>query len=178
MRHVTSVAPALRARQAHSGWDALLASSGVELRHLLDITIEVEPPDSLGRCPGGERRLIRFVSGTFDGVDGLRGTVGPGGLDWQTVADDGSIELSAHYWLQTDDGDDIEVRSDGVRVAAPDIVARMAAGESVDPSEYYFRTHIRLATSSTRHQRLNRVLGVAWGERERSTVRIHVSEVT
>lgn len=145
----------------------------LELTHLVDITVEVEPADLLGRLPYGERRLIRFVSGTFDGPDDLRGTVGPGGLDWQTVRADGTIDLSAHYWLHTDDGDTIEIHSDGLRVASEEVVARMAAGEVVDPSEYYFRTHVRFATSSERHDWLNRVLGVAWGERERSTVRIH-----
>lgn len=150
----------------------------LQLRPLLDLTIEVEPPDVLGRFPAGERRLIRFRSGSFTGEDGLNGEVRPGGLDWQTVADDGTIELSAHYWLRTDDGDTLEIRSDGLRVASPEVVARIAADEPVDPGEYYFRTFIRFGTASPRYDRLNRTLGVAWGERERSTVRIHVHEVT
>jgi hypothetical protein len=149
----------------------------MELRHLVDIAIEVEPPDLLGMFPQGERRLVRFVSGTFEGADGLRGSVAEGGLDWQVVRPDGVIELAAQYWLRTDDGDAIEVRSDGIRVASAEVAARIAAGEPVDPSEYYFRTHIRLATSSERHDRLNRVLAVAWGERRQSTVHVHVHEV-
>ena len=149
----------------------------MELRHLVDIAIEVEPPDLLGMFPAGERRLIRFVSGTFEGPGGLRGTVADGGLDWQVVRPDGVTELAAHYWLRTDDGEAIEVRSDGIRVATPEVASRIAAGEPVDPSEYYFRTHIRLGTSSERHDRLNRVLAVAWGERRQSTVHIHVHEV-
>ena len=149
----------------------------MELRHLVDIAIEVEPPDLLGDFPQGERRLVRFVSGTFEGADGLRGTVAEGGLDWQVVRPDGVIELAAQYWLRTDAGDAIEVRSDGIRVASPEVASRLAAGRSVDPSEYYFRTHIRLGTSSARYDRLNRVLGVAWGQRLQSTVHIHVHEV-
>jgi Protein of unknown function (DUF3237) len=149
----------------------------LELRHLVDIVIEVEPPDLLGTFPEGERRLIRFASGTFEGADGLRGEVAAGGLDWQVVRPDGVIELEAHYWLRTDDGDAIEVRSDGIRVAAPEVAARIAAGEPVDPGDYYFRTHIRLGTSSGRYDRLNRVLALAWGERKQSTVHIHVHEV-
>ena len=149
----------------------------LELRHLVDIVVEVEPPDLLGMFPDGERRLIRFVSGSFEGADGLRGEVAPGGLDWQVVRADGVIELAAHYWLRTETGDAIEVRSDGIRVATPQVAARIAAGDPVDPSEYYFRTHIRLATSSERHDRLNRVLAVAWGERKQSTVHIHVHEM-
>jgi len=149
----------------------------IELSPLLDITIEAEPPQTLGDFPDGERRLIRFVGGTFEGVDGLNGQVGPGGLDWQTVQADGTIQLSAHYYLQTDAGDSIEIQSDGLRAASPEVLTRIAAGEPVDPSEYYFRTQIRFGTSSPRYDRLNRTLGIAWGERERSTVRIHVFEV-
>ncbi len=149
----------------------------MELRHLIDIVIEVHPPDLLGEFPTGERRLIRFVSGTFEGLDGLRGTVADGGLDWQLVRPDGVTELAAHYWLRTDDGDAIEVISDGIRVVSPEVAARLASGAPVDPSEYYFRTAIRFATSSTAHGWLNRILGVAWGERRQSTVHIHVHEV-
>jgi hypothetical protein len=54
---------------------------------------------------------------------------------------------------------------------------RLAAGEHVDASEYYFRTHIRLSTNSERHDRLNRILGVAWGERTPAGVAIHAYEV-
>jgi hypothetical protein len=149
----------------------------MELRHLLDISVDVLPPDLLGDFPQGERRLIRFSGGTFDGADGLSGVIADGGLDWQVVRPDGVIELAAHYWLRTDEGDAIEVRSDGIRVASAEVAARIASGAAVDPSEYYFRTFIRLGTSSARYDRLNRVLAVAWGERKQSTVHIHVHEV-
>jgi hypothetical protein len=149
----------------------------MELRWLMDIVVEVEPPDLLGQFPEGERRLIRFRGGTFEGADGLHGVVADGGLDWQVVRADGVVELAAHYWLRSDDGDAIEVRSNGIRVASPEVAARIAAGEPVDPSEYYFRTHIGLATSSARYARFNEILGVAWGERKQSTVHIHAYEV-
>jgi hypothetical protein len=149
----------------------------MELRHLVDISVDVHPPDLLGTFPGGERRLIRFRGGSFDGPDGLRGTIADGGLDWQFVRADGVVELAAHYWLQTDRGEAVEVRSDGIRVATTEVAARIASGAAVDPSEYYFRTFIRLGTSSPRLDRLNRVLAVGWGEREQSTVHIHVHEV-
>jgi hypothetical protein len=49
--------------------------------------------------------------------------------------------------------------------------------EPVDPSEYYFRTHVRLSTSASRLAWLNDLLAVATGERRRDTVRIDVHEV-
>ena len=52
---------------------------------------------------------------------------------------DGVLEIDAHYLLRTDADEPIEVRSIGLRKASPEVAARIAAGEPVDPSEYYFR---------------------------------------
>ena len=54
---------------------------------------------------------------------------------------------------------------------------RIARGEAVDPSEYYFRTHVRLSTSRAEPPWMNDLLAVSSGERRRDTVRIHVHEV-
>ncbi len=148
----------------------------MELRELMTIRVEVNPPESFGHFPLGERRLITFDRGTFEGP-GIRGTVARGGVDWQLVLPDGTLEIRAHYALRTEDGDAIEVVSEGVRAAPPDVMERLGAGDAVDPSEYYFRTHIRLSTGSAKWDRLNRVLGVAWGERAPRGVAIHVHEV-
>lgn len=148
----------------------------MQLRELMTIRVDVNPPVSLGRFPLGERRLITFDSGSFEGPE-LRGSVAEGGVDWQLVMPDGTLEIRAHYALRTDDGDSIEVVSEGVRAAPPEVMARLAAGEDVDASEYYFRTYIRLSTDSDRHARLNRTLGVAWGERTAAGVAIHAYEV-
>ncbi len=153
------------------------AAPSLETRHLLSIAIDAEPPAMLGAFPAGDRRLVVFRSGSFEGPDGLRGSLAGGGVDWQTVRADGAIEIRAHYLLRTDDGVPIEIASDGLRVADPEVAARMAAGVAVDPSEYYFRTHIRLATSSPRWERLNRIIAVSTGERRMTDVAIHVYEV-
>ena len=62
-------------------------------------------------------------------------------------------------------------------MAGPDVAARLRAGEPVDPAEYYFRTAVRLATSSSRWRRLNDILCVGRGERGPLDVTIHVHEV-
>jgi hypothetical protein len=119
-----------------------------------------------------------LVGGTFTGPDGLEGAVLPGGADWQRVhATAGVVELQAHYALRTADGRTIEVRSEGVRRASRDVLARIAAGEDVHPDDYYFRTHIRLETADESLAHLNHVLGLATGQRDRSQVHIHVHEV-
>jgi len=131
----------------------------------------------LGPFPLGERRLVNVRRGVFNGVDGLHGTVAPGGVDWQTVRVDGAVEIRAHYLLLTDAGEPIEITSDGLRVATPGVAARLAAGAPVEASEYYFRTHIRLTTSSSRWERLNQIIAVSTGERRPDDVAIHIHEV-
>ena len=149
----------------------------MELRDLMTIEVAVQPAVDLGDVPLGERRVVAFDGGTFEGRDDVRGTIAPGGVDWQLVRRDGVIEIDAHYVLVTDRGETIEVRSTGLRNVRPEVAARIAGGEQVSPSEYYFRTHVRLSTSAVRLAWMNDVLAVSTGERRRITVRIHVHEV-
>lgn len=145
----------------------------VELRELMSIDVHVLPLVDLG----GGRRFVPFEGGTFEGRDGLVGTILGGGVDWQTVRPDGTLEIDAHYTLLTEGGDAIEVVSQGLRRATADVTARLASGEPVDPDEYYFRTLVRLSTPAVRLSWLNHVVAVSTGRRDRSLVRIDVHEV-
>ena len=154
----------------------------MQLTPIMRLSVDVDPPISAGTTPHGEIRLLPFAGGTFEtipdgGGEPIRGTVADGGTDWQTVRADGGLEIRAHYLLATDDGDVVEVVSEGLRHAAPSVVERLAAGDPVDPSEYYFRTHIRFATGSERFDHLNRLLAVAVGERHARGVHLTVYAV-
>ena len=145
----------------------------VAVRELMAIRVLVRPAVDLG----GGRRYVPFDGGTFEGREGLRGTIREGGVDWQTVRSDGVLEIDAHYTLSTEAGELIEVRSAGLRKAAPDVAARLARGDQVDPGEYYFRTHVRFTTAAPRLSWLNDLLGISTGRRDQSVVRIDVHEV-
>jgi hypothetical protein len=145
----------------------------VGLRALLSIEVRVLPVVDLG----GGRRYVPFEGGTFAGADGLRGTLREGGVDWQSVRADGTLEIDAHYTLATDEAELIEVRSSGLRVAAPEVTERLMRGDPVDPDEYYFRTHVRFTTAAPRWARLNDLLAVSTGRRDRALVTIDVHEV-
>jgi hypothetical protein len=164
--------PAMSLRQTEEK-DGQTPMRPMELRELMLITIAVRPIVDLG----GGRRSVAFEGGTFEGRDGLIGTVLDGGVDWQTVRPDGVLEIDAHYTLRTEADESIEVRSQGVRKASESVAARLARGELVDPDEYYFRTLVRLSSLAPRLHWLNDLVAVSTGERERSTVRIHVHEV-
>jgi hypothetical protein len=71
---------------------------------------------------------------------GISGRVLPGGADWQFVDRDGLTLVDAHYVIETADAVRIEVSNPGIRHGAQDVLDRIAAGEPVSPSQYYFRT--------------------------------------
>ena len=56
----------------------------MKLRPLLEAEITRAAPLELGETPQGRRRIIGITGGRFSG-ERLRGTVRPGGADWQVV---------------------------------------------------------------------------------------------
>jgi Protein of unknown function (DUF3237) len=142
---------------------------------LSDFVLELAPVQSLGLMAAGERRMVAITGGIASGT--LAGTIVCGGADWQWLRADGITEISAHYLLRTDTGDLIEVQSEGLRHGPPEVMARLAAGDAVDPAEYYFRTAIRLRTASAAWSRLNKMLALASGARMAQAVRLQVYEV-
>ena len=65
-----------------------------------------------GKTPYGSRNMIPITGGTFEGP-GIKGTIVPGGWDWQLVRNDGCIDVKADYMLKTDDGVIINVVNTG-----------------------------------------------------------------
>ena len=53
----------------------------------------------------------------------------------------------------------------GMRHGPPEVMARLAQGEIVDPSEYYFRVAPMFETGAERYAWLNNILAVGVGER-------------
>jgi hypothetical protein len=141
---------------------------------MLKFAIDVGVPVDVGETGLGRRRMIPLLGGTVDGR--WRGTVIPGGADWQTVRADGTLEIDARYVLALDAGR-VEVHSTGLRSGPPAVLARLAAGEPVAPEEYYFRTAIRFRTAAPALAELNDLLAIARGERRASAVLIDVHPV-
>lgn len=149
---------------------------------LFRVECEVGEVQSLGPMPMGERRVVAIDGGRIVAADASRalsGRILPGGADWQWVRADGITEIAAHYRVLTDDGDAIEIDSSGYRHGPAEVMARLARGEPVAPTEYYFRTAVRFRTSSRRPavQRLNGVQAFAIGERRAAQVLLSVYEL-
>jgi hypothetical protein len=146
------------------------------LRLLYTSIVEIEAPLMVGQSPYGERRIINIKGGAFSGPR-LYGHILPGGADWQIIRRDGIVEVEARYTLQTNDGSLIYVSNRGLRHGPKEVMERLASGEMVDPSQYYFRTTPIFETGSPDYKWLNGVIAIAAGERRADDVIITVYEV-
>lgn len=132
---------------------------------------------TLGQAKYGERRYVPLRGGTVSGAE-LNGEIVEGGVDWQVQRADGVLDIAAHYVIRATDGGLIEVQSDGMRHAAPEVMAALARGEAVPREAYYFRTVMRFQTGAPAWLHLNKVLALACGERQADRVVLDVYRVT
>ena len=137
-----------------------------ELRtvHLMTMKLAVSGLQAVGATPGGNRRVGLVAGGTFEGPR-LKGTILPGGADWLMGRPDGSTTLDVRIVLQTDDGATIGMTYRGLRHGPDAVMAKVNAGEMVDPSAYYFRTAIFFETASEKYDWLNRAIAIGSGYR-------------
>ncbi|MFE4952369.1 DUF3237 family protein [Leifsonia sp. NPDC056665] len=56
-------------------------------------------------------------------------------------------DLGQGYSAVSDVGDQLYIRTAGIRTGEPGALAALGRGEDVDPSSYYFRTNVRLESS-------------------------------
>jgi hypothetical protein len=110
------------------------------------VKVVVGPIRDLGQTARGHRRIVDILGGEATGPR-FAGEILPGGADWQVVRPDGTIEVVARYTIKAGSGALVYVQNDGLRVASPEIVARMSRGEAVPLDSYRFRTAPRFETS-------------------------------
>ena len=135
-----------------------------DLDFAFEARVGVSPAIEAGPVPGGRRRIIPITGGVVAGPR-LNGIVIPGGADWQLIRDDGLVDLTARYTIQAEDGTLIGVVNRGYRHAPPEVLARLAAGEAVDPALVYFRTVPRFEAPPGPHDWLTRNILVATAQR-------------
>lgn len=148
----------------------------IALEPICDLVVELSPPHEMGAALSGSRRIIPIVGGTASGPR-INGRILNVGADWQTVQEGGVAQLDARYAIETHDGAVIEVVSQGIRHASPEVAARIVAGEIVPPSEYYMRTAIRLDSGHPDYAWVNRALFLATGSKVGRNVRLSVYRV-
>ena len=138
----------------------------IQTRPLFTLTLQVPRVADLGATPNGQRRIASVSGGTFMG-ERMNGTVqSPPGGDWILVRPDGAMVLDVRLTLETDDKQLIFMTYRGLRHGPKDVIARLNAGEVVDPSLYYFRSTPVFETASQKYDWLNRIIAVGTGRRE------------
>lgn len=78
-----------------------------------DATVELEKDIPMGTTIRGDRFRVPIIGGTFSGPE-LQGRIFPGGFDWQLLRRDKYWELSADYFMETNDGVQIHVLNQGL----------------------------------------------------------------
>ena len=122
----------------------------------------VIPPLMVGQGPHGTRMIYHVTGGTVKGPK-LNGEVLPGPADWLLVRPDGAMQLDVRATIRTDDGQLIYAYYRGIILIAPEVMQRIQKGESVDSSEYYFRTTPIFETGAEKYRWLNQVISVGVG---------------
>jgi len=81
--------------------------------------VTLAPGIPVGRTGLGTRNIVPITGGTFSGP-GIKGTILPGGWDWQLARADGCLQIEANYMLRTDDGVVINILNKGLACDGPD----------------------------------------------------------
>jgi hypothetical protein len=131
------------------------------------------PAVIVGRGPLGLRRYVPILGGTVNGPM-LQGEILPAGGDSQVLRADDVLDVEASYVVRTVDGVNVSVLNRGMRHGPQDVIARLASGEKVAPSEYHFRTVARFeAPLGSPYEWMNKALFICSAERELDAAIVH-----
>ncbi|GAK64939.1 uncharacterized protein PAN0_007d3155 [Moesziomyces antarcticus] len=125
---------------------------GITLEPVFRVTCPVEPAHTVGDSGEGVRKIVPIAPGgtITSPIAALDGAVGMhGGSDYFRTDQFGKTRLDARYFFKLKSGHNLYFQSSGVRFVPssyPDqtAVQRIMQGESVDPSQYYFRLKLIL----------------------------------
>ncbi len=148
-----------------------------ELEFVYEARGELEAPRPIGETYDGTRRIIPILAGGEVKGPKISGRLMGNAADWQVTRPDGVTVADAIYAIETDDGALIQIRNKGLRRGPPEVMARLAAGEDVDPAEYYFRTVPEFIAPTGPYEWLNRSIFICSGARYASSIRLWVWRV-
>ncbi len=137
----------------------------LKVRPIFTLLLEVQPAINVGKTPGVDRRVGVITGGRFEG-ERLRGTLLPGGSDWQAIRPgDGAWLLNVRIVLKTDDDAIIGMSYPGLRHGPKEVLDRIARGEVVKATDYYLRISATFETASEKYGWLNNIISVGVGHR-------------
>lgn len=148
-----------------------------ELEFVYEASGDLGAPIPIGDVTDGTRRIIPiFEGGRVEGPL-IKGQLMGNAADWQLTRPDGVTVADAIYALKTDDGVVIQIRNKGLRHGPPDVMKRLAAGEEVDPAEYYFRTVPEFIAPKGKYEWMNKSIFICSGARYPAGIKLWVWRV-
>jgi hypothetical protein len=132
---------------------------------LFRMVLDVGAPQMVGAAGRGELRIVPVTGGRLEGPR-FTGEVLPGtAADWLRVDPDGTAHMDVRLTLKAASGSLAFMHYSGIRTGTPEVLARLNGGQTVDPSEYYFRVAIRFETGAADLAWMNKVIAVGVGQR-------------
>ena len=147
-----------------------------DLEFVFELSVDIGPTVEVRKTPSGLLCKVPIIGGTFSGPR-ISGRVLSDGADRQLIEESGLTIVDAQYVIETRDGVRIEIENRGVRDGSPAVLRRLAAGEVVDPREYYFRTTPTFRPPNGPYEWLKRCVFVASCERYAGRVLVKVWKV-
>lgn len=148
-----------------------------ELEFVYEAGGDLDAPRQIGKTYDGARRIIPILSGGYVKGPRISGRLMGNSADWQLTRPDGVTVADAIYAIETDDGALIQIRNKGLRHGPPEVMARLAAGEEVDPAEYYFRTVPEFIAPDGPYEWLNKSIFICSGARYATGIKLWVWRV-
>lgn len=132
---------------------------------LFRLALSAGTPQMAGTAGRGELRIVPVTGGTAEGPRFRGEVLAATAADWLRVDPDGTAHMDVRLTLRHEGGGIVYMSYTGIRTGAPEVLARINAGQAVDASEFYFPTAIRFETGAPELAWMNRVLAVGVGQR-------------
>jgi hypothetical protein len=133
------------------------------LEHLYDAHVDLEPPQTVGVTPAGNRQIFMVKGGRIEGPR-IKADILPGGGDWALFRADGAIQLDVRATVKTEDGAFVYAHYSGLIIATPEVFGRLLGGDDVPLSEYYLYTNPMFQAGDGRYAWLNDLVAVGRGK--------------
>ena len=139
----------------------LAAVEGLDLRHLCDISIDIDVQAI--PSPAANRMNFALRRGAFEG-DRLRGTMRSNSGDWLVLGSDNIGRIDVRSTMETEDGELIYMTNTG-RIAIPEEeLGALGSGEHLSWDRLYARSAPLFETGSEKYSWLNGITTVAVNE--------------
>ena len=141
--------------------ESLAAVEGIELRHLCDISIDIEVQAI--PSPAANRMNFALRRGEFRG-ERLSGTMRSNSGDWLVLGTDNIGRIDVRSTMETEEGELIYMTNTG-RIAIPENeLGALGSGEHLSWDRLYARSSPLFETGSEKYSWLNGVTTIAVNE--------------